>query len=336
MANAVFAGLGFLVGLMLVRRTPIEEANLVARFGDQYRDYMRRTGRYFPRWRAAASGAALMTLVSFPAGADPATADKSAFTLFRPTPPAMMREMSTDRPDLTESPYTVDAGHFQVEMDLVSYSYDRYNPARTDTRVETVGLATMNLKVGLCNQVDLQLVVSPYTRIRTDDRTAGTVMNQRGFGDLVTRLKWNLWGNDGGRTALALMPFVKFPTHHDDVGSSAIEGGLIVPLGVELPAGWGMGVMTEVDLIRDSASGGHHPEFVNTITFSHGIVGNLGGYVEFASVVSTEAGSDWVGTFDTGVTYALTDDIQLDAGVNIGLTRAADDWNPFVGVSWRF
>jgi len=39
---------------------------------------------------------------------------------------------------------------------------------------------------------------------------------------------------------------------------------------------------------------------------------------------------------DFGLTYALTKNIQLDAGINIGITRAADDWNPFVGVSWRF
>jgi hypothetical protein len=36
------------------------------------------------------------------------------------------------------------------------------------------------------------------------------------------------------------------------------------------------------------------------------------------------------------VTYAVTDDIQLDAGVNIGVTRSAEDINPFLGVSWRF
>jgi hypothetical protein len=43
-----------------------------------------------------------------------------------------------------------------------------------------------------------------------------------------------------------------------------------------------------------------------------------------------------IGTVDAGFTYALTEDIQLDAGVNIGVTRAADDWNPFLGLSWRF
>ena len=55
--------------------------------------------------------------------ADPA--DKSWFTLFHPTPEALLRELNTDRPDQTEGPITVDAGHFQLELDLVSYAYDR-------------------------------------------------------------------------------------------------------------------------------------------------------------------------------------------------------------------
>jgi len=35
--------------LLLARRTRIEEMFLIARFGDQYRDYMLRVGRFFPR-----------------------------------------------------------------------------------------------------------------------------------------------------------------------------------------------------------------------------------------------------------------------------------------------
>lgn len=34
----------------LALRTPIEEASLVERFGDEYREYIRRTGRFFPRF----------------------------------------------------------------------------------------------------------------------------------------------------------------------------------------------------------------------------------------------------------------------------------------------
>ena len=37
--------------LLLLRRTPLEEARLVEAFGDRYLDYRERTGRYLPRLR---------------------------------------------------------------------------------------------------------------------------------------------------------------------------------------------------------------------------------------------------------------------------------------------
>ena len=37
-----------------------------------------------------------------------------------------------------------------------------------------------------------------------------------------------------------------------------------------------------------------------------------------------------------GFTYGFTKNVQLDWGANIGVTRAADDINPFVGMTIRF
>jgi hypothetical protein len=259
-------------------------------------------------------------------------ADKSQYTLFNPTPRELMRELSTDRPDLTESPFTVDAGHFQLEMDAVNYSHDSDGSIRTDA----FSFAAINLKAGLCNRVDLQVILEPYNHVRTRDRSTGMTHRQNGFGDITTRMKINLWGNDGGLTALGVMPFVKFPSNQDDLGNDAVEGGLIVPFAAELPAGWGMGAMTEVDFMKDADGGGHHAEFINTITFGHGIVGALAGYVEFFSLVSTDDIAPWIGSVGFGFTYGLTEDIQLDGGLNVGLTRSSDDLNPFCGISWRF
>jgi hypothetical protein len=267
----------------------------------------------------------------------PPTDDKSAYTLFKPTPRALMREMTTDRPDKTESPYTVDAGHVQLEADLLNYAYDQYNSARDHTRTETFAIAPVNFKIGLCNASDFQVVVPTYTVIRARDTRARESHYERGFGDLITRLKYNVWGNDGGDTAFGVMPFVKWPTSSSGVGNNSVEGGIILPLAVSLPGGWGMGTMAEVDFNRDEVGDGHHAEIINSITFSHAIVGELSGYVEFFSNLSTERnGTPWVGTADVGLTYGLTPNIQLDAGVNVGLTRAADDVNPFLGISFRF
>jgi len=40
---------GVFTFIVMAIRTPIEEANLIEKFGDEYREYMKRTGRYLPR-----------------------------------------------------------------------------------------------------------------------------------------------------------------------------------------------------------------------------------------------------------------------------------------------
>jgi protein-S-isoprenylcysteine O-methyltransferase Ste14 len=47
--NWFIALLGILAFIAMASRTPKEEANLIAKFGDEYRAYMKRTGRYFPK-----------------------------------------------------------------------------------------------------------------------------------------------------------------------------------------------------------------------------------------------------------------------------------------------
>lgn len=244
------------------------------------------------------------------------------------------REMSTDRPDKTESPYTVPKGMVQLESDLAAYTYDKHNAERTTLEAWTAG--SLNVKYGLADNVDLQVVFDGYLNERTKDRVSGAAHRQDGVGDLTTRLKINLWGNDGGNTALALMPFVKAPTASHGLGNDEVEGGLIIPLAVALPAGWGMGLMTEVDIAADEAGGGHHAEFVNSITFGRDLTEKLGAYVEFWTLISAENSSDWQGTVDVGLTYAITDNLQLDAGCNFGVTESAEDVHPFVGLSYRF
>jgi protein-S-isoprenylcysteine O-methyltransferase Ste14 len=48
-ANAFIFVSGCVILLLLAVRTRREEVNLIARFGDDYRNYMRRTGRFLPR-----------------------------------------------------------------------------------------------------------------------------------------------------------------------------------------------------------------------------------------------------------------------------------------------
>lgn len=251
------------------------------------------------------TAAGLILLFSTPAGAAPE----------RP-----LRDLSTDRPDTTESPRSVDAGHFQFELELAAW--EQSGPDRV------LNLGELNLKAGLTDSTDLQLVLPLYSR------TAGG--EEEGFGDLSLRLKYNLWGNDGGATALAVMPYVKLPTAHDGLGNGKVEGGLIFPFAFGLPGGWDAGLMTEIDLAADDPGHGWHVILVQTATVSHDLTENTGFFIELAGILNTETGAGHEAYFNAGLTWAPSPCWQLDGGLRTGLTSASVDLTPFLGLSAKF
>ena len=258
--------------------------------------------------------------------------NKDHYNFCYPTPPDQLRDLATDRPDKTEGPSTVDAGHVQLEMDFATFTRDRAG----DVETESWNVAPFNLRIGLLNNVDLSLIFGDYIRQRTDERRTRTVSTAPGAGDFIARVKVNLWGNDVGATAFAVLPFVKFPTNTGGVGNNSIEGGFLLPFAAQLPGNFGLGMETGIQFVRNDAGGGRQEEFINSVTIGHELIGKLSGYCEFFSSVRTERGASWVGTVDLGLTYRFAKNLQLDGGCNIGVTDAADDINAFSGISIRF
>ena len=257
--------------------------------------------------------------------------DKSGYNLFNPVPENLMRDLSPDRPDETESPFTVDAGHYQLEMDFANFTYNKSD----GTTTKTWDVGDFNFKAGLLNHVDFQLVYDNYLNVHTED-SSGKSTTQSGFGDFTTRLKVNLWGDDGGKTAFALLPYVTFPTSTDGLGNNAVEGGMIFPLAVSLPYDFDLSLETAASYMKNDDNGGYHEEFIASASVDHQIIGKLSGFVEFFSNFTTESHSSWVGTVDTGLEYLVTKNIQLDCDCYFGVTPAAAEYNPFVGITIRF
>jgi hypothetical protein len=282
-----------------------------------------RSSSEFPSPRASASSSS-----------STANAEKSIYNFFNPTPRNLMREMNTDRPDTTESPFTVDAGHFQLELSFLDFTYDHRSEGDQTTRAWQV--APLLFKVGLLNNVDLQLGLEPYDHVRTTDRASDESKTPQGFGDTIIRLKTNLWGNDSGRTAFAIMPFIKLPTARRDLGNGHIEGGIIFPLSVSLADTWDLGTMAEFDFNRSAANDRCVVDFVHALTIGHELSDAISMYAEYAGFANLNGDEKYRGYFNTGVTYGLTKDIQLDAGIRAGLTTAADDIGVFTGISIRF
>ncbi len=286
----------------------------------------------FFRLICAAFFPVLLTLAS----AEETPADKSRFTLFSPTPAALLREFDSARPDHTDSSHTVDAGHVQLEMDIVAYVRDRHNSDRSFVRTEDWAFANANFRVGITNWADVEFVIPFFQGHREKDTSTGDGLRQRGIGDFTAVLKMNFWGNDGGKTSGGLEFFVKMPTATHHLGNGQVEGGGLLLFGTALPGDFDLGINTGVAAVANEPGSRHHAEFINSASVSHKVFGPLSAYAEIWSDTSAQAHTPVIVTADFGLLLLVGKNVQFDAGVNLGLTRAAPDIQTVLGVSVRF
>lgn len=286
---------------------------------------------------AGALAPALLLVTTSPTRADArqdSPPSKNQYNLFHRTPRDLRRPLTTDRPDRTESPYTVDAGLFQVEIDVFTYGVDHSEDGQAGVAGNSFAIMPFNLKAGLLHNVDLQVVLETWAW--KQETVDGAVERQRGLGAVTVRTKINLWGNDAGRTAFAVMPYVAFVA---DPGSSQrlVNGGVIFPLRVDLGRGWGIGTMLQFELAHASPDAPRNVAMIASASVGRSITGPLSFFVElYGGMVLGDASTGWEGTGDVGLTLGIGPNVQVDAGVNLGFTRLAEDVHPFLGLSVRF
>jgi hypothetical protein len=259
--------------------------------------------------------------------------DKYQYWLLNPVPADQMRDFSTDRPPKANVPYTVDAGHFQYETDIVNFA-DQLNGA---TRGYILLAPNPTLKAGLTNNVDLELNIAPLVGVHTFNPATGQSSTAWGNGDFYARTKVNLWGNDGGTTAFALIPYVKAPTAPPGIGNGAVEGGAIAPLSVSLPNGFTLVFNSEVDALKDNADNERHANYINLVTLSHEVVKNVALYMEFWSDYNNDPAQRTAQySLDLALTWLVRPNLQFDFGADIGLNSATPTIQVFAGISQRF
>lgn len=262
--------------------------------------------------------------------------DKSQYTLFNPTPIELRRAYNTDRPSKTDSPFTIDAGAFQIESDVANWTLDESGTKQGNVRVRTWIIGNTNFKLGLTNWMDLQIFPQFYVDTRTSVPGFGQPLEPDGFGDTTVRLKINLLGNDGGKLVVGFVSSLKIPTNTGHTGNQVWEPGFGLPLNYSLPLGLTLFAQTRIDILDQPHSGNMRVQWQNPIGLSRTIVGNLSGYLEFYDAVSTGAHQPWIGTLDTGLIYQVTPNFSVDVNSFFGLNHSAPDYNVFVGFGHRF
>nr|WP_262696887.1 transporter [Chryseobacterium shandongense] len=92
--------------------------------------------------------------------------------------------METDRPDVTESPYTVDAGHIQYEADVLRLTREESDVTKTKTLL----VNQANIKIGITGSTAVQIGFQSYGLQEETEKSSGDISKTNGFGDIMLRL----------------------------------------------------------------------------------------------------------------------------------------------------
>lgn len=253
---------------------------------------------------------------------------KQRYTLFHPTPKDSLREMDPDRPNITESPYTVDAGHIQYEADFIQYQFKTTDESREHALLYNY----FNVKLGLTNSLAVQLLVQTYAHQNTLNFASNEKTSNGGFGDLTIRLKKNFLGDDGN-ISLAIIPYLTFPTNRYE-DNAKYEGGILVPIMFKLKNKWQLSTQLEGDRIKDDVGDGLHDELLQSVNISHPIFNkDLNAFLETYYTYDFKV-KNTNNYLDAALQYGVSKSVMFDVGFNYGIQKAAGH-ALFTGISFR-
>lgn len=232
--------------------------------------------------------------------------------------PPDSKPMSTDRPDFTESPFTVGAGRIQFEA---GWTMSRGGGMSEHAFGE--GL----LRYGLSERLELRIGAPSLGFVHPDDEGRST-----GLTDASLGLKIELTGQDGAVPNLGLIVDSTFPTGSAGFGSEAAGPGAKLAWSYELNDRFTLSGNFGAGLGRDENGG--HVEGTASVSLAMSISERWGAYVEAFTIVPS--GREATHYANVGATYLLAPDTQLDARIGTGLNGAADDVFVGVGISRRW
>ncbi|MET0334725.1 MAG: transporter [Rhizobacter sp.] len=237
--------------------------------------------------------------------------------------------IATDRPDFVESSDVVGRGRVQIETGFAS------ERSKADGATSRMAVTPTLLRLGFNDVLEVRVETDGAARTTVTD--ASGTQRERGTSDASLGLKYHLQdGDDAGKAGLALLFHVDM-----DTGSGAYRGQGLRPSlrGVaewELPNNFSVGVMPGVAFDKND-SGKRFAAGILAVTVGKEWSPAWKTFVELSGqqLTSKKNGGSVV-TFDAGVTYLVTDSVQLDFSIARGLTADSPDFQWGVGLSVRF
>lgn len=238
-----------------------------------------------------------------------------------------LRDFCAERPGKATPPCIVDQGHLMLEVGLADAVFARGSGAHENT----YSFAAAELRLGVSKRIEVAAEWTPAIV----DHSRGEP-SRTGVGDLVLDLKAAATDPDGQGLAIAAQGFITAPTATKGQGAGGWTGGVRLPVSAPLGPNTDFELAPEVDVLRDAAGHGTHLAWAGAVGLSHGFGSATLGVEVWGRIDDDPAKRAYQASADLTAAYAVGDNGQLDAGVNLGLNRATPDAEVYAGVARRF
>lgn len=212
------------------------------------------------------------------------------------------QDLVTDRPDQTESSVTVPLGKFQIESGFLFGS-----SGKSPFKIKSLVFPSTLFRYGITHGIELR-IVNQFEKIKDDNQT------MKGMNDLEIGTKFQILKNENINTEIAFLSHLIIPSGSDKfksdkfgtVNKLAISHSLSDKIGLGYNVGYNYFGEGKGDFVYSAAVG---------ISLSKQISIFFEPYGEFIEFDELQA------SFDSGLTYLLKDNFQLDFSVGFGLNH---------------
>ena len=219
----------------------------------------------------------------------------------------------TDRPDATESPSTVSPGFIQIETGGLYESYEDNN-----IKSESFTYNTTLVRLGLLDNLELRIgwdFVEGQTTIngnKLDDVSSG--FNPLLFGAKIAIAEENGWKPQIGFLGHLYLPFSASTDYRPETTGVDFRFSFAHTLSEKSSLSYNLGAQWRND----------SPEaaYIYTLSYGYSICEKFGAYIELYGDFPEDNKANHL--WDAGITYLISNNVQLDATIGSGITEGQD------------
>lgn len=243
---------------------------------------------------------------------------------------ALERDMETDRPDFTEGTQTIEAGHLQLESGY-TFVYDD----ASDGRSEIHALPEALLRVGLLEDLELRIGWEGYLNEEVTTKNDSFAQDTAdGFSDMSVGFKHMMYEQGDYLPNLSFIAELGLPVGSSEFTSDDVEGAFVLTVARDLSESLSFG--SNLGFASVEGEDERYLEVSASATLGLALTDTISSYLEYFGIYPTDSVvEDNENYISSGLTYALTGNLQLDARIGAGLNSSAADFFTGAGLSLR-